>query len=147
MCESLEIIGSMPESSKRSFSKQPGRTGRGVLSPPGRVLRRPGGGDAAEALLGGAPLLRRGAALRDGARQLPGLLSLARGVAGRDRGAEPPAHALVGEGVLVAAGRSGGRAAAVDPRRADRDGGGAACRGGAADRACRSAARRRPLRV
>src|SRR5712691_6073441 len=89
-------------------SKEGGQTGRGVLSPPARVLRRPRGGDAAEALLGGAPLLRRGAALRDGARQLPGLLPPARGLAGRDRGIEPPAHALVGEGALVAAGRPGG---------------------------------------
>src|SRR5205807_6740224 len=111
---------------KRSFSKQPGRTGRGVLSPPGRVLRRPGGGDAAEALLGGAPLLRRGAALRDGARQLPGLLPPARGLARPDRGAQPAAHAVVGEGLLVAAGRPDRRAATVDPGRAHRDGGRAA---------------------
>src|SRR5262249_52692112 len=57
---------------KRSFSKVRGRTGRGFWIRPDRVLRGPPGGDAAEALVGGAPLLRRGAALRDRPRQPSG---------------------------------------------------------------------------
>src|SRR5581483_1300087 len=98
----------------------PGRSRR----PPG-ADKRPGGGDAAEARVGGAPLLRGGAAVRARARQLPGLLPAARRLARRDRLPEPAPGAVVGEGVLVAARRPVGRAPDVDRRRARRDRGGA----------------------